>query len=161
MKILIACYSWKGHTRTVAQALAKKLDASRIDIEPQGGMSPVSGGIKALFGLKGKIRSAGSDIKEFDHLVIATPVWSHNIPPYTRQYLSEITNSPGKKFSVLVEMGGSGAERVVTIVRKVMEAKGMEFVASAVTLEKDVDANQFDTILTEFAEKIQSSQKNH
>ncbi len=156
MKILIACYSWKGHTRTVAQALAKKLGASLVDIEPQGSTSPVSGGIKALLGLKGNIRSVGPDTKDFDHLVIATPVWSHNIPPYTRQYLSELSNSPGKKFSVLIEMGGSGAERVTAIIRKMMEAKGMEFVASAVTLEKEVDANQFDTKLTEFAEKIQS-----
>jgi menaquinone-dependent protoporphyrinogen IX oxidase len=98
MKIIIACYSWKGHTRTVAKKLAKKLNAAYFDIEPRGDTRPVSGGIKALFGLKSAIRSPMADMNNFDHLVIATPVWSHNLPPYTRQYLSELKNCEGKQF---------------------------------------------------------------
>jgi flavorubredoxin len=124
-----------------------------------GDTSPVSGGIKALFGLKSTIKPAIVDMKNFDHLVIATPVWSHNLPPYTRQYLSELTNYEGKQFSVLVEMGGSGAEGVIEKVKKILEDKEMEFVASAVTVEKDVDAKQFDPVLSAFAKKIQSSQE--
>lgn len=157
MKILIACFSWKGHTRTVAKELAKKLKAAYIDIEPQGAPNPVSGGIKALFGMKSTIRPAIVDMKDIDHLVIATPVWSHNLPPYTRQYLSELRNCEGKHFSVLAEMGGSGADAVIGTVKGILERKEMEFVASAATIEKDVDAKQFDVTLLVLAEKIQAS----
>ena len=37
----------------------------------------------------------------------------------------------------------------------------MEFVASAATIEKDVDANQFDVTLLMLAEKIQASMGNN
>ena len=160
MKIVIACYSWKGHTWTVAHDLAKKLDASFFEIVPLSGTRPLVGGITALFGLKSTIKPANVDMKTIDLLVIATPVWSHNLPPYTRQYLSELKNCEGKKFSVLVEMGGSGADGVIEKVKKILEDKEMEFVASAVTVEKDVDAKQCDPILAVFAEKIQSSQED-
>jgi flavodoxin len=160
MKILIACYSWKGHTRTVAKELAKKLKAAYTDIEPQGDINALSGGIKALFGLKSAVSPATVDMNNFDHLVIATPVWSHNLPPYTRQYLSELKNCEGKQFSVLVEMGSSGAEGVIGKVKKILESKEMEFVASAVTIEKDVDSNDVDSILQGLAEKIRGTQKD-
>ncbi|MEI6292310.1 MAG: NAD(P)H-dependent oxidoreductase [Methanomicrobiales archaeon] len=160
MKIVIACYSWKGHTRTIAKELAKKLNAAYIDIEPLGDISPLSEGIKALFGLKSAIKPPMADMKNFDHLVIATPVWSHNLPPFTRQYLSELNNCEGKQFSVLVEMGGSGADGVIGKVKKILDIKEMEFVASAVTIEKDVDSNNVDPILQGLAEKIRGTQKN-
>jgi chemotaxis methyl-accepting protein methylase len=51
-------------------------------------------------------------------------------------------------------MGGSGAEKVARKVRKVLEAKGMLFVASAETLEKDVEADMVGAIIDEFAQKI-------
>jgi flavodoxin len=157
MKILVAFYSWKGHTETVARALALKLEAPVVRIEPRTEPGTGMGGkaMKAVFGLRGSIKPTQTDLKEIDHLVIATPVWAHKIPPYIRQYLSELTNCSGKKFSVLTEMGGSGAESAIAIVRKILEAKGMTFVASATTIEKDVEAKKFDETLDQFTQKIQ------
>jgi flavodoxin len=154
MKILIAYYSWKGHTADVAGELARKLNAPIIRIEPLKDSGPVIGGVRALLGLRAPIKPATTDLKDIDHLVIATPVWSHKIPPYTREYLAGITNCRGKRFSVLAEMGGSGAENTIAIVRKILEGKGMTFVASAWTIEKDVNARQFGPTLDTFAGKI-------
>jgi len=53
-------------------------------------------------------------------------------------------------------MGGSGAETVAKKVRGVLEGKGMQFVASATTLEKDVEAGKFEEILEGLAKKIQA-----
>jgi len=159
MKILIACYSWKGHTWSVAHELEKKHNALYIDVVPQGGKSPVSGGMKALFGFRSLIKPAIIDLKNYGHLVIATPVWSHNLPPYSRQYLPGLKNGEGKQFSVLVEMGGSWAERVIGNVKKLLEAKKMEFFTNEVTLKKDVGTSQFDAIVTKFADKIRSKQE--
>lgn len=102
------------------------------------------------------IKPVQADLAEFDHLVIATPVWAHNLPPYTRQFLTGLSHSRGKKFSVLAEMGASGGEKVVKKVRKILEGKGMVFAASVVTIEKDVDERKFDETLEEFARKIQA-----
>jgi len=86
--------------------------------------------------------------------VIATPVWAQKIPPYTREYLSELGNCLEKKFSVLVEMGGSGGDKVVAIVRQILEAKGMKFVTSLQFIEKEVEAGKFEEPLDQFATKI-------
>jgi hypothetical protein len=52
-------------------------------------------------------------------------------------------------------MGGSGADGVIAKVKNILEIKEMEFIASAVTIEKDVDSDNVDAILTGLAEKIQ------
>jgi flavodoxin len=158
MNILIVFFSWKGHTETVAQSIGQKTGGTVVRIEPVTDPGTRIGrmGMRAFFGRKEQIKPVRTDLADIDHLVIATPVWSHNIPPFTREYLSELTNCEGKKFSVLAEMGGSGAERVVKIIRKILEAKGMTFVASAATIEKNVEAKKVDEIIDEFAKKVLS-----
>ena len=156
MKVLVAYYSWKGHTEMLARNVAPKLNADLVKIEPLEDPGPGMGGkaMKALFGLKAGIKPCLSDMKEIDHLVIATPVWAHKIPPYTREYVSGIRNCAGKKFSVIAEMGGSGAESVIALVRKILEAKGMKFVTSAQFIEKEVEAGKFEEPLDQFAENF-------
>jgi flavodoxin len=158
MNILIVFFSWKRHTETVARAVSEKTGGTVVRIEPVVDPGTRIGrmGMRAFFGRKEQIKPVRTDLTGVDHLVIATPVWAHNIPPFTRQYLSELTNCTGIKFSVLAEMGGSGAERVVKIIRKILEAKGMQFVASAATIEKDVEAGKVDEIIEEFAKKIKA-----
>jgi flavodoxin len=158
MKIVVAFYSWKGHTEKVARRLAEELDASTVKIEPAADPGTGMGrkAMKAMFGMSEAIRPCLTDMKEVDHLVIATPVWSHKIPPYTREYIARLTNSAGKKFSVIAEMGGSGGDNAVAIVRKLLEAKGMLFAASAVTVEKDVDSGGFSDTVSRFAGQVRA-----
>ena len=94
MKILVAYYSWKGHTETVARDLAGRLNATLVKIEPLSdpGEGMFGKVIQALLGMKGRIKPCQIDMKEVDHLVIATPVWAHKIPPYIREYLSQLIN---------------------------------------------------------------------
>jgi len=158
MKILIVCYSWTGHTKTLAQALGQKLEAFVLHIEPLVDLGKDTGklGMNALLGRKEAIKPIQSDMSDVDHLVIATPVWAFNLPPYTRQYLSGLTHCSGKKFSVLAEMGGIGGKRVVKKARAILEGKGMRFVASALTIEKDVDAGNYGETLDQFVQKIRT-----
>ncbi|NTV01071.1 MAG: hypothetical protein HGA55_08135 [Methanoregulaceae archaeon] len=158
MKILIAFYSWTGHTETLAKALGERLGAPVVRIEPaiDPGRKIGRQGMKALIGQKEEIKLVQADMTEVDHLVVMTPVWAFNLPPFTRQYLLGITNCSGKKFSVLAEMGGSGGGRVIRKARAILEGKGMSFVASAETIEKDVDAGKYQETLEEFAAKIQA-----
>ncbi len=157
MNTLIVFYSWTGHTGTVAWALGQKLGCTVIRIEPAAdpGKHIARMGMKAAFGMRADIQSMQLDLTGIDHLVVATPVWAHNLPPFVREYLEDLTNCSGKKFSVLAEMGGSGGESVVKKVRKILEAKGMKFVASAVTIEKDVEERKVEGTIGEFAKKIQ------
>jgi len=92
--------------------------------------------LKALLGGREDIKPIQSDLSDVDQLIIATPVWSQNLPPFTRQYLSGITNCSGKQFSVVIEMGKSGSEKVLKNIRRILEGKGMKFIADVTTLER-------------------------
>jgi flavodoxin len=175
--LLIAYYSWTKCTEMVALELAAKKSSlapkdyvASVKTEqivplntPDHGMAVKA--LKALLGLREGIRPCQTDMSEYrndpsrntyGHLVIATPVWAHGIPPYTRQYLTELTNCSDVRFSVLAEMRGSGAERAIRMVRGILEKKGMVFVTSAVTLEKDVKEKKIGETLEAFARQIQA-----
>jgi len=156
MKIMIAYYSWQGHTRKVVEALAEKLDAQTERIEPikQSGMATKA--MKAYFSLKSDIIPCRTDLSSVDHLIVATPVWADHPTPYVMKYISLLTNTNGKTFSILVEMGGRGADKTMKKVRKALEKKGMKFVASAVTVERDVDDDNFESTITDMADSIKN-----
>ena len=70
------------------------------------------------------------------------------------QYLDSVTAGSGKPFHVIVEMMTRGDQTAIGIVRKALEGKGMNFVSSASTLEKDVDSGSFMGTVEKFAADI-------
>jgi flavodoxin len=154
MTIRIAYYSWKGHTEKVATALAKLLDAELVRIEPvrEGGVA--GNAMKALFRMKAPIKPAKADLTGVDTLIIASPVWAGKVPPYVNAYLGSVTGGNGKPFHVLAEMGGRGDQSAIAVVKKALEGKGMKFISSATTIEKDVDSGSFARTIEAFAADI-------
>lgn len=53
-------------------------------------------------------------------------------------------------------MGRIGAESTIAAVREILEGNGMTFVASASTIEDDVEAKQFHETIEQFSTKILS-----
>jgi FMN-dependent NADH-azoreductase len=47
-----------------------------------------------------------TDLAGIDELIIVTPVWSHNVPPFVNEYCSAVSGGKGKPFHVIAEMGG-------------------------------------------------------
>jgi flavodoxin len=154
VKVLIAYYSWQGHTAKVAQALAGILGADLVRIEPVSESGMLVKAAKAMLGLKSAIRPCRVDLAGVDHLVIASPVWAQKVPPYVNEYLSRLTSGTGKPFSVLVEMRASGAGSATRAIRQALEKKGMRFVASASTREEQVENGTFGDRITALAEAI-------
>jgi len=154
MALRVVYYSWKGHTEKVASALAKLLDAELVRIEPVSDCGMAGKAIKALFGMKSPIRPMTTDLSGVDTLVIASPVWAGKVPAYVNQYLDSVTGGGGKPFHVIVEMGGRGDQSAIAVVRKALERKGMTFVSSESTIEKDVESGSFLTTIEKFADEI-------
>lgn len=154
MKYVVAYYSWQGHTEKVARDLAERLKAEVVKIEPVQDSGMFMKAMKAFLGLRSGIKSCRTDLADVDFLILASPVWAQKVPPYINEYTSMVSGSKGKPFSVLVEMGTSGAEKAIAIIRKKLENKGMKFVSSTHTLEKDVDAGNYGETLTEFVATI-------
>jgi len=154
MAIRIVYFSWKGHTQKVATALAQRVNAELVRIEPLKEFNIALGGMKAFLAKKAPIKPCKTDLAGIDTLVIATPVWSGKVPPYVNEYLSAVTGGEGKPFHVLTEMGGRGSDSAIAAVKKQLEKKGMRFVSSAATIERDVDNGAFAATVDTFASGI-------
>jgi NAD(P)H-dependent FMN reductase len=154
MVIRIAYFSWKGHTQKVATALAKRVNAEMVRIEPLNTFNIAIGGMKALLSMKSPIKPCKTELAGIDMLIIATPVWSHKVPPFVEEYCSAVSGCEGKPFYVVAEMGGRGAEGAIAAVRQQLERKGMRFVSSAATVERDVESGAFTATVEKFAAGI-------
>jgi len=157
MAIRIVYYSWTGHTEKVASALAKLLDAELVRIEPVSESGMMGKAMKAFFRMKSPIKTTKTDLSGVDTLIIASPVWAGKVPPYVNMYLDSVTGGAGKPFHVLAEMGGRGDQGAIAVVRKALERKGMKFVSSSSTIEKDVDSGSFSGTIEKFADGIRKS----
>ncbi|HVP95477.1 MAG TPA: NAD(P)H-dependent oxidoreductase [Methanoregulaceae archaeon] len=155
MKTVCAYYSWKGHTRKVAEQLCKAIGAEPSQIIPEKEPSGMAGNaMRALFGFKSPIKAGITDLSGYDALVLASPVWAQKVPPYVNEYIDRLTNCNGKRCYVLVEMGGSGAEKAIRHLKGRLETKGLILMGSAFTIEKDVDSGDFLGTVRKFAESI-------
>ena len=154
MAIRIAYFSWKGHTQKVATALAGLVNAELVQIEPLREFNIAIGAMKAWLAMKSFIKPCKTDLAGIDVLVIATPVWSGKVPPYVNEYLSAVTGGEGKPFHVIAEMGARGSEGAIAAVKDQLEKKGMRFVSSAVTVERDVDSGGYTATVEKFAAGI-------
>jgi flavorubredoxin len=154
MKIRIACFSRNGHTERVAATLARLLDTDLVRIEPLRESGIPGKLLETLFFMKSAIKPCATDLIETDELIVATPVWAGKVPPYVNEYLSRVTRGEGKPFHVIVEMTGRGSEGTIAGVRKELEKKGMRFVSSAATVERDVDSGAFTRTVEAFAAGI-------
>ena len=151
MTIRVVYYSWKGHTEKVATALAKLLDAELVRIEPVRDCRVAREGIKAFFGVRSEIKPTRTDLSGVDTLVIASPVWAGKVPSYMNQYLDAVSGGSGKPFHVIVELGGRSDQSAIAVVKTALEKKGMKFVSSASTIEKEVENGSFIAGVEKFA----------
>ena len=154
MKTIVAFYSWKGHTGKVAKALAGRIGADLVQVEAERESGMFGKAMGAMLGRSAPIRPCKTDLSGVDFLVVASPVWAGKVPPYVNRYISRLSNTSGKPFSLVAEMGGRGAEKAIAHMRKKLEAKGMQFVSSAFTLEAEVDSGSFMPKIEEFAKTI-------
>jgi flavodoxin len=154
MAIRLAYFSWKGHTQKVATALAERVNAELVRIEPPGTFNIAIGGMKAFLSMKSPIKPCKTNLAGVDELIIATPVWSHKVPPFVNEYCSAVSGGEEKPFHVIAEMGGRGAEGAIASVKQQLEKKGMWFVSSASTVERDVDSGAFTATVEKFADGI-------
>lgn len=155
MTIRIAYFSWQGHTQKVATALAGLVNAELVRIEPLREFNIAIGGMKAWLAMKSPVKPCKTDLAGIDVLIIATPVWSGKVPPYVNEYLSAVSGGEGKTFHVIAEMGGRGSEGAIAAVKNQLEKKGMRFVSSAATVERDVDSGEYTAMVEKFAAGIQ------
>jgi len=139
-------------------ALAAKIGAEAVRIVPKQEAGMAGKAMRAALRMRAAIRPTKTDLADVDCLVVASPVWAQGVPGYVSEFCEQVTNGSGKTFCVLVEMRGSGDAKAIAKVRKRLEAKGMRFIGSATTIEKDVEADRFERYLAPLVDAISAEE---
>ena len=114
-KILVVYYSRSGATRAVANAIARycRADVEELrDVESRRGFGGyVRSAVEALRAQQGRIREPVRNPRDYDVVVLGTPVWAGHMSSPLRAYLAQCSVS-GKQAAFFCTMGGRGAENV-------------------------------------------------
>ncbi|MGI6482836.1 MAG: flavodoxin family protein [Methanobacterium sp.] len=154
MKSLIACYSHSGKTLTVAEKLQKEINADFTRIEPVKDRWYLIKAIHAYLEKKWPIKPCTTDIDDYDCLIVCCPIWAGRTTPGVIQYLDELVNTSGKKFAVLVTMGGDGNQLATIQIRNGLEAKEMEFIDKLIIGGSAQKSGEWETMTKEFAQRL-------
>ncbi len=110
--------------------------------------------LKTLFVMRSAIKPCPADLTGIERLIIATPVWAAKVPPYVNEYLARGERLRRKALSRDRRDGRERVGRNDRRVRKELEKKGMRFVSSATTIERDVDSGAYLATVEAFAAGI-------
>ena len=113
MKTLIVYYSLEGNTQWAAEQLAARLGADTLRLVPRAAY-PDKGFKKFLFGGKSAVMKEAPelepykvDIKQYEQVVLATPVWAGTLAPPLRTFIQREDLSGRKLALAASSMGGS------------------------------------------------------
>lgn len=96
MKTLVVFYSNAGNTKAAAERIANELSADLLRLIPvkeipgEGFGKFFLGGMKATFGWGTKLVKYDLDLKEYDQIILGTPVWASGPAPAVNRFLKKI-----------------------------------------------------------------------
>lgn len=110
MKTLICYYSWSGNNRKLAQELGKKLGADLDEIIDLKDRKGIAGFLRSAFLVLAKkqieIKTSNKNPKDYDLLILVTPIQIGGLPSASRTYLSQ--NKNGIKNLAIASVSGMG-----------------------------------------------------
>ena len=123
MRSLVLYYSRSGNARFVGEKIASEL---KSDIEEvvdlknrRGWLGFIRAGYDATLGKETKIEKTKKLPKDYDLIVIGTPVWNSRPTPAIRTYLKE-NDFSGKKVAVFSTNEGRGNEKTLAMLKLLM-----------------------------------------
>jgi flavodoxin len=147
MKTLIVYHSRTGHTRRVAQALAKRLGADLEEItvlQPHdGAFGYAQCALEAMTMLTPAIHASHHDPAQYELVVIGTPVWFWSLASPVRswviQHQGQHQGARPQQVAFFCTMGGSGSLRAFATLETLI---GKRPVATLALTEREVSERQ-------------------
>ena len=156
MKYLVVFYSRNGTTKKIAHTISENLKCDMEEIvdtkKRAGTLGYISAGKDATFKRLTKIKETQKNPKDYDAVIIGTPVWAFTMSPAIRTYLTK-NKKDLKKVAFFCTMGGSGSTRTFSSMEKLCNNKPIT------TLElttKEVIDNNFIGNVKKFINEITS-----
>lgn len=151
-RVLTVYYSRTGHTHTIAEAVARGLDADLEELQERRKQNLLIAGLSALFKREAELKPAANDPGDYDLVVLGTPVWGANLPPAMRRYLHDNGNRISKAAFFCTE-GGSGGSNVF---RQMEEFCGQPPLATLEITEPDLKSGAHEGKTAGLVEALRS-----
>ncbi|MBI5345992.1 MAG: hypothetical protein HZB76_02470 [Chlamydiae bacterium] len=152
MKILIVWYSRTGVTKLAGEKMAELLSADTDEIIDNKNRSGVLGylmsGKDSLFKKPTEIQTA-KDPKDYDLVIVGTPIWAYKMAPAVRMYLEQNIHN-FKNIAFFATEQASGSEKAFEEMEQLVNKK----TATSVFLSKEVKNGAFLEKLKKFIETL-------
>lgn len=145
MKGLVVFYSLGGHTKLIADIIAKELKCDLLELKPvkeypkKGFAKYLWGGMSVILSKKPSLKNKIPNLNEYDTIFIGTPIWAGTYAPPINTFISE-TEISQKKVVFFACHGGGGAKKCFDKLEVVLKDNTMlgsiDFVDSNDEIEK-------------------------
>ena len=140
-KVLVVFYSREGHTKLVAEKLAKKFNADLeqlIDKKKRTGPIGFSGaGKDAVAKNLTKLEPLKHNPKDYDIILIGTPSWFGNVTPAVRTFIKD-NNLSGKKVGVFGTTHLTGIENALKQAAELISKENAEQIPTLPLRHRDL-----------------------
>ena len=150
MKTLVAYYSRTGNTKKIAEKIAEKLQAETdeiVDLKDRNGIVGWLGGGRDAFFKKSTKIETKKNPKEYDMVIIGTPVWMGTATPAVKKYLKKYTF---QKVAFFCTFGGDQKN-----IFKEMETLSNKPVATIGLKDKDIENKESREKTEKFCTELQ------
>lgn len=116
MRSIVVYFSLEGHTRFVADIIAKEAGADIFELKPvkeyvkTGFGKYFWNGKSVMFNEKPKLETPLPDFSGYDLIFIGTPIWASSYAPPINTFLAD-SNLKAKKLMLFASNAGGGAEK--------------------------------------------------
>ena len=115
MKILLVYYSYTGNTKIIADMIKEKLDCEILELKPKipfliEDYDVIVNEYQSNESTKKcvEIENINVDLKEYDRIIIGTPVWWYTITPVIREFLKNNDLSQKQVYAFATNAGWLG-----------------------------------------------------
>ena len=122
-KILIAYYSWSGHTKKVAEAIQNEIGGDLFEIQPETAYSDdyktvVDQAKKEINeGYRPALKNNVANIAQYDIVFIGSPNWWGTIAPVVSTFVEQ-NDLSGKTVVPFITHGSGGEQNTITDLEK-------------------------------------------
>lgn len=122
-KILIAYYSWSGHTKKVAEAIQNEIGGDLFEIQPETAYSDdyktvVAQAKKEINeGYRPVLKNNVANIAQYDTVFIGSPNWWGTIAPVVSTFVEQ-NDLSGKTVVPFITHGSGGEQNTITDLEK-------------------------------------------
>lgn len=123
MKKAVVFYSLSGNTQAAAKEIAEGIGADLIELKlvkpfpTEKSKQLALGGMQAMFGMKSAIQELSKNIKEYDVLILGTPIWAGTIAAPVHSFLNKY-QVLDKIVAVFTFSGGGDNKRCIAKLSK-------------------------------------------